>query len=47
MHSKHPDKHKGQRPFRRYGEFMGRASAGLIIVGTAGFALAAMMIDLL
>lgn len=34
-------------PLRRYGEFMGRASAGLIIVGTATFALAAMMMDLL
>jgi hypothetical protein len=34
-------------PFGRCGEFVGRASAGLIIVGTVGFALAAVMADLL
>lgn len=33
-------------PLRRYGELIGRASAGLIIVGTAGFALMAMMLEL-
>lgn len=33
-------------PLRRCGEFIGRASAGLIIVGTAGFALMAMMLEL-
>jgi hypothetical protein len=36
-----------QIPLRRCGEFIGRASAGLIMVGTAGFALAAVMMDLL
>jgi hypothetical protein len=34
-------------PLRRCGELIGRASAGLIMVGTAGFALAAVMMDLL
>ena len=34
-------------PLRRYVELIGRASAGLIIFGTAGFALAAIMMDLL
>jgi hypothetical protein len=38
---------QGRAPFRRYGEIVGRASAGLIIAGTASFALAAMMADLL
>jgi hypothetical protein len=37
----------GSMPFRRCGEIVGRASAGLIIAGTASFALAAMMADLL
>jgi hypothetical protein len=38
---------QGCAPLCRCGEFVGRASAGLIIVGTAGFALAALMADLL
>jgi hypothetical protein len=38
---------QGYGPLSRYGEIVGRASAGLIIAGTASFALAAMMADLL
>jgi hypothetical protein len=33
-------------PFGRCGEIVGRASAGLVIAGTASFALAAIMADL-
>jgi hypothetical protein len=40
-------KTKHKVPIRRCGEIIGRASAGLIVVGTAGFALAAAMMDLL
>jgi hypothetical protein len=40
-------KQQQKLPLRRCGEFIGRASAGLIVVGTAGFALAAVMMDLL
>jgi len=42
-----PMKTKHKAPIRRCGEIIGRASAGLIVVGTAGFALAAAMMDLL
>jgi hypothetical protein len=38
---------QGRESFGRCGEIVGRASAGLVIVGTAGFALAAMVADLL
>ena len=33
-------------PRTRCGDFLGRASAGLIILALAGFALAAVLIDL-
>jgi hypothetical protein len=38
---------RGRRPFGRCGEILGLASAGLVIAGTASFALAALMADFL
>lgn len=34
-------------PFMRYGDFVGRAAAGLIIFAVLGFAVAATIADLL
>jgi hypothetical protein len=41
------DPHQGRASLSRCGEIVGRASAGLVIVATAGFAIVALMADLL